>query len=86
MKIRHTLTVGLGGLISLGLLLTWLLALFPVTIRVDHDWLKPLALIIASGLYLGGIGLLFRYLHRLPKRFDWWVTGGLWVLLLLIQL
>lgn len=86
MKIRHTLTVGLGGLISFGLLLTWLLALFPVTIRVDHDWLKPLALIIASGLYLGGIGLLFRYLHRLPKRFDWWVTGGLWALLLLIQL
>lgn len=86
MKIRHTIAVTLGGLISCLLLLTFLLALWPVTIRVDHDWLNPLALLMASALYLGGVGLLFRYLHRIRPRTSRWLTGGLWLSFLLIQL
>ncbi|WP_204121764.1 hypothetical protein [Levilactobacillus sp. 244-2] len=86
MKIRHYLTVTLGGLISCLLLLTFLLALWPVTIRVDHDWLKPLALLMASALYLGGVGLLFRYLHRIKPRTGKWLSGGLWLAFLVIQL
>lgn len=86
MKVRHYLTVTLGGLISFGLLLTFGLALWPVTIRVDHDWLKPLALIMASALYLGGVGLLFRYLHRVTPKTSRWLSWGLWVVFLGMQL
>lgn len=86
MKLRHVITVTLGGLISLVLFFTFLLALRPVTIRVDHDWLKPLALLMASALYLGGVGLLFRYFHRINPRISRWVSWSLWGLFLLIQL
>lgn len=85
MKIRHDITVTLGGIISLGLLLTFGLALWPVTIRVDHDWLKPLALLVASALYLGGVGLLFRFLHRVTPRTSRWLAWGLWGIFLLVQ-
>ena len=86
MKIRQHLTIGLGGLISLTLFAVFALALWPVVIRVDHDWLQPLALLIGCAIYLGGVGLLFRGLHRLSKRANQAVTIGLWLILLVIQL
>ncbi|MFC6260528.1 glycosyltransferase family 39 protein [Levilactobacillus fujinensis] len=86
MSIRqHTMTL-FGGLISITLLLTGGLALlFPVTFRIDHNWLSPLAIALGTGIYLGTLGLSFRALHRISSRQSQWVAVGLWLLLLTIQ-
>lgn len=87
MSIRKRLAIGLCGLISLTFLVAGLLAgLAPITFRVDHDWLSPLVITLGAGVYLGGIGLAFRWFHRLSTMQHRLLTGGLWGLLLLIQL
>lgn len=87
MAIRQHLTTGLSGLISLMFLLTGVLAgLVPVTFRIDHDWLSPLIIILGAGIYLGGVGLAFRWFHRLSKHQHRYLSLGLWALLLAIQL
>lgn len=87
MSIRKRLAIGLCGLISLTFLATGLLAgLNPITFRVDHDWLSPVVIILGAGVYLGGIGLSFRWFHRLSTFQHRLLTGGLWAGLLLIQL
>ncbi|MFC6274007.1 hypothetical protein ACFQET_00575 [Levilactobacillus tangyuanensis] len=87
MRIRQHLFATLGGLISLMLFVAAGLAFaLPVTFRVDHDWLSPLVILIGAGVYLGGIGLTFRALHRTSDRRNHWIGRGLWALLLLIQI
>ncbi|WP_407885541.1 hypothetical protein [Levilactobacillus sp. N40-8-2] len=87
MSIRKRLAFGLCGLISLMFLLTGVLAsLVPVTFRIDHDWLSPLVIILGAGVYLGGVGLAFRWFHRLSKPQHRYLNLALWTLLLTIQL
>lgn len=87
MSVRTRLTTLLCGLISLIFLLTAVLASFaPVTFRTDHDWLSPLVILLATGVYLGGMGLIFRWFHRLPAQAHRPLNGILWGILLLIQI
>jgi len=87
MSIRKRLAMVLCGLISLTFLVAGLFAgLVPVTFRIDHDWLSPLLIILGTGVYLGGIGLAFRWFHRLTASQHRYLTFGLWTLLLLVQL
>lgn len=87
MSIRKRLAMGLCGLISFTIFATGLLAtLAPVTFRVDHDWLSPLLILLGTGVYVGGIGLAFRWFHRLSRSQHRWLTSVLWGLLLVIQL
>lgn len=87
MTTRQRLTTGLVGLISLTLFLTGVLAgVNPVEFRTDHDWLSPLVILLGAGVYLGMLGLLFRWLHRRTATQHRWLSWGLWGLLLAIQL
>jgi len=86
MSIRKRLAFILCGFISLMFLLTGVLAgLVPVTFRIDHDWLSPLIIILGAGIYLGGVGLAFRWFHRLSSRQHRYLNVSLWILLLAIQ-